>query len=383
MRPLLFLLRKEFLQIFRDRVILGMLFVIPIVQMLLLANATTFEVRSAQLYVVDQDRSRASRGLVDRLEASGRFVLTGAGPSVAQADREMLNRRADVILTVPHDFERTLVRERRAPVQMIFNAEDGAAASVTRSYVQSIVAAYATELAGDAVPAATRVSSGSEAPPRRGSANIELRERGWYNPELDYRAYMIPAILVVLVTIVGSLLTAMNIVREKEAGTLEQLNVTPISRTTFIAAKLIPLWSLALLDLGVGLGVAKLAFDIPIRGSLAVIFLGAAIYLLVALGIGLWVSSVSSTQQQAMFVTYSILLIYLLMSGLFTPVRGMPEWAQVVAQLSPVMHFTQLMRAVLLKGAGIMDVARELAWLSVMGAVVLTVSVRRYSKRTT
>jgi ABC-2 type transport system permease protein len=174
----------------------------------------------------------------------------------------------------------------------------------------------------------------------------------------------------------------MNIVREKEAGTLDQLNVTPVSRGTFIAAKLIPLWSLALLDLALGLALAHFAFGVPVRGSLAVVFLAAAVYLVGALGIGLWVSAIVETQQQAMFVTFSIMMVYLLMSGIFTPVRAMPTWAQWVAQASPVMHFAQLMRAVLLKGAGLADVARQLAMLALIGTAVLTLAVRQYRKRT-
>ena len=176
-------------------------------------------------------------------------------------------------------------------------------------------------------------------------------------------------------------MTAMNIVREKESGTLDQLNVTPISRATFIAAKLIPLWTLAMLDLAIGLLIAHFVFGVPVRGNPAVVFFAAAVYLTAALGIGLWVSTIAETQQQAMFVTISILLVYLLMSGIFTPVRGMPGWAQMIAQASPVMHFTQLMRAVLLKGAGPADVAYELMMLTGIGVLVLTLAVRRYRKR--
>ena len=381
MRALRFLLRKEFLQIFRDRVILGMLFVMPMVQLLLLANAATFEVTSARLYVVDHDRTAASRGVVDRLVASGRFLPTAASASPALADDAMLDRRVDAILTVPAGFERDLVRERRGAVQLVLNAEDGAAAAVTQAYAARIVATYAGELGARLDVARAAPTAGAGAPPRRGHPVVEVRQRGWYNPELRYRDFMVPAILVVLVTVVGTLLTAMNIVREKESGTLEQLNVTPVTRATFIAAKLLPLWSLALVELGLGLGVARLVFDLPMEGSLLLVFLAAAVYLVGALGIGLWVSTVAETQQQAMFVSYSIMLVYLLMSGLFTPVRGMPEWAQWVAQASPVMHFTQLLRAVLLKGAGLADVARELAMLAGIGLAVMTLAVRQYSKR--
>jgi ABC-2 type transport system permease protein len=381
MRALRFLLRKEFLQIFRDHVILGMLFVMPLVQLLILANAATFEVRSARLYVVDHDHTPMSRGLADRLAASGRFVPTAASPSPARADQAMLARQTDAILVLPEGFERDLVRERRAEVQFILNAEDGAAAGVLQSYAGQIFAAYSAELSARVTPTLASIGARAEFPPRRGRPVIEIRRRGWYNPELEYLDFMVPGILVVLVTVVGTLLTAMNIVREKEAGTLDQLNVTPIRRSTFIAAKLIPLWSLALLDLGLGLALAHFAFGVPVRGSLALVFVAAAIYLLAALGIGLWISTIAETQQQAMFVTFSIVMIYLLMSGLFTPVRGMPVWAQWAAQLNPVTHFIRLMRAVLLKGAGPGDVAPQLAMLMAIGGVVLTLAVRQYRKR--
>ena len=381
MRALRFLLRKEFLQIFRDHTIVGMLFVMPLVQLLILANAATFEVKSARLYVIDRDHSPMSRGVVDRLSASGRFIPAATSQSMALANAAMLGREVDVILVVPEGFERDIVRDRRAPVQLILNAEDGAAAGVTQSYADRILASYSSELGAEVNPTLASIDARVEAPPRRGSPVIEVRQRGWYNAELDYLAFMVPGILVVLVTIVGTLLTAMNIVREKESGTLDQLNVTPITRSTFIAAKLIPLWSLALLDLALGLALAHFVFDVPMRGSLAIVFFAAAIYLVGALGIGLWISTVAETQQQAMFVTFSIMLVYILMSGLFTPIRGMPEWAQLIAQASPITHFVQLMRAVLLKGAGLADVAGQLVILAAIGIVVLTLAVRQYRKR--
>jgi ABC-2 type transport system permease protein len=381
MRVLGVLLRKEFLQIFRDRAILGMLFVMPMVQLLVLANAATFEVASARLAVVDHDGTPTSRLVAERLAASGRFVPTGGPTSAARADAAMLAGEADVILAVPAGFERELARDGHAAVQLVLDAEDGAAAAVTQSYAGRILADLSRELGARAPPAALVRAGAGGPPPRRGRVVLDVRERGWYNAELRYRDYMVPAILVVLVTVVGTLLTAMNIVREKESGTLEQLNVTPVPRAAFVAAKLLPLWSLALVELALGLGIARLVFDLPVEGSLALVFGAAALYLVGALGIGLWVSTVAETQQQAMFVTYAILLVYLLMSGLFTPVRAMPEWAQWAAQTSPVMHFTQLMRAVLLKGAGVADVARELAALAVIGLAVMALAVRQYRKR--
>ena len=381
MRALRFLLRKEFLQIFRDRTLVTMIFAVPLAQLLVLANAATFEVKSSRLYVVDRDHTPMSRAVVERLASSGRFVPTASSQSLARADEAMLGREVDAIVVIPDGFERDIVRLRRAPVQLVFNAEDGAAAAVTQAYASRILADYSAELGAEVSPTLAPVAALAEAPPRRGAGVIEVRQRGWYNAELDYIDFMVPGILVVLVTIIGTLLTAMNIVREKESGTLDQLNVTPVTRSNFIAAKLIPLWSLALLDLAIGIFVAWAVFHVPMRGSLLIVFFAAAVYLVAALGIGLWISTIAETQQQAMFVTFSILLIYILMSGIFTPVSGMPEWAQWIAEVSPITHFVRLMREVLLKGAGLADVAGQIGILAVTGVVVLSLAVRQYRKR--
>jgi len=375
-RTLRFLLRKEYLQIFRDRIMVAQLLLLPCIQLALLANAATFEIRSARLMVVDEDRSASSRGLVNRMRAAGRFELVGATMSGARADEAMMRREAGVILRIPRDFERDLVRTRHAPVQLMLNAEDGAAAGVTLSYAQRIVAEYASELSAT-LHVATSASEG----PAPGQGRLDVRARGWYNPELDYRSYMVPGILVQLVTLVATLLTALNIVREKELGTLEQLNVTPVTRGQFIAAKLIPLWSLGLVALSIGMIVARFAFHVPMRGSVLLVFGTASIYLLAALGVGLLVSTIVSTQQQAMFVTFFIILVYLLMSGLFTPIRSMPTWGQWIAQANPVMHFIEIMRAVMLRGAGLREIARSLAALTLLAAVMFSLSVRQYAKR--
>jgi ABC-2 type transport system permease protein len=367
-RVLKALIRKEYLQIFRDKLMLRQLILMPLVQLLLLASAATFEVKTAHVYLVDQDHSSASRGLVDHFRASGRFAIVGASPSRDLADKAILSRDAGVILVIPHGFENDVVTTKTGRLQLIFNAEDGALAGVTNSYAQQIIATYARDLGATLHPAVSATPS------------IDVRTRGWYNQELDYKDYMIPGILVQLLTLIGTLLTAMNIVREKELGTLDQLNVTPIPRSAFIAAKLIPLLTIALVELTLGLVVARLLFNVPIRGSITLVFFAASVYLVVALGIGLWVSTLVDTQQQAMFISFFLMLVYLLMSGLFTPVRSMPTWAQWMAEANPVKHIIEIMRAVMLKGAGIADVARPLTILAAGGALVLTLSVRQYAK---
>lgn len=368
LRILRVLLRKEYLQIFRDKLMLRQMILMPFVQLFLLASAATFEVKTANVYLVDLDRSETSRGLVDRLHASGRFAVVGSSASMNPANDALLTRKAGVILGIPHGFERDVVNSRHGSVQLTFNAEDGALAGVTNSYVQQIIAAYARELGAVVRPIVVE------------SPRIEIRTRGWYNEELDYKDYMIPGILVQLLTLVGTLLCAMNIVREKELGTLDQLNVTPLPTSAFIAAKLIPLWSIALAELTAGLMVARWIFGVPIVGSIGLIFFAACIYLIVALGIGLWVSTTVDTQQQAMFISFFLILVYLLMSGLFTPVRSMPQWAQILAEFNPVKHFIGIMRAVMLKGATLADIARPLLILAATGAIALTSAVRQYAK---
>lgn len=369
MRVLRVLLRKEFLQIFRDKLLLRQMLMMPFIQLLVLSSAATFEVKTARIYLVDRDQSTVSRGLANKLTASRRFKIVGTAFSMNPANEALLARKTDMILNVPPGFERDIVRTRAGSLQMVFNAEDGALAGVTNSYAQQIIAEYARGLTASAT---RRVAE----PPR-----IEMRTRGWYNQELDYKHYMVPGILVQLLTLVGTMMTAMNIVREREIGTLDQLNVTPIPRSAFIAAKLLPLMTIALVEFSLGLVVARWLFGVPMIGSLTLLFFAAIIYLVVALGIGLWVSTIAHTQQQAMFISFFLLLVYLLMSGLFTPVRSMPEWAQWIAEVNPVKHFILITRSILLKGAGFLDILRPLAILALSGVIVLTLAVRQYSKR--
>jgi ABC-2 type transport system permease protein len=222
---------------------------------------------------------------------------------------------------------------------------------------------------------------GGTGPPLRGAPRIDIQTRGWYNPSLEYRHYMVPGILVVLVTLIGTLLTAQNIAREKELGTLDQLNVTPITRGQFIAAKLLPFWVLGLVELALGLAIGWALFGMPVRGSLVLLLAVASVYLVAALGLGLWISTVVDTQQQAMFVTFFVMVIYLLMSGLFTPIDSMPHWVRILAELNPVKHFVLIARAVLVKGAGLAEIQRPFLILVAYAGVVFWLAARQYRKR--
>lgn len=371
MRTILFLVRKEFLQIFRDRATVFQIFMIPIVQLLVLANAATFDVKQVAMLVVDEDHSTVSSGLVQRLEAGHQFRVMRYTSSDAGVDRALLDREVTAVLHVPRRFEEDLVRRGRASVQLVLNAEEGATAGIVQSYAGSILNSYAKEL-DRTLPTGRRGT--------RSGAPLDVRTQRWYNPTRNYKYWMVPALLVSLTTIIGLLLTAQNITRENELGTLEQLNVTPMTKIQFIAAKLIPFWILSMVIFSIGLAIGKVVFGIPMRGNLLLVYLAAAVYLIVVLGIGLAISTVTRTQQQSMFVAFFVILIFLLMSGLFTPVDSMPDWAQAVAEANPVKHFVSIMRAVLMRGAGLETVGQPIIGLGVAGVVVLALAVLRYRK---
>jgi ABC-2 type transport system permease protein len=381
MRQILALARAEVLHVIRDKATLAQVIIMPVVQLIVLANAATFTIRDTPAFVVDLDHSPASRGLVNRITSSGHFFLAGSSVSTEAANDALLAGDATLVVTIPADFEASLVRTGQGSVQLAVNGEKGSTAGIVQSYAANIIGAYARELGADLRPTTGTVrATGRAGPADVGS--IETSVRSWYNQDLNYKHYMVPGILVSLVTMISTLLTAQNIAREKELGTLEQLNVTPITRGQFITAKLLPFWALAMIDLTLGLIIGKLVFGIPFRGSLLLLFGAAALYLVVTLGIGLYISTLVDTQQQAMFVAFFIMMVYLLMSGLFTPVDSMPHWVQVAAEFNPVRHFVTIARAILMKGAGFTEILRPLVILVVFATGIFTLAVRQYRKTT-
>jgi ABC-2 type transport system permease protein len=373
MRQILFLAQAEVLHIVRDRILLAQTLIVPMVQLVILSNAATFEIRNTPIHIVDFDRTSASRGVVNRLAANGHFEIVDTTPSLNRVDERLLDGSITMAVVIPHDFEESLVKTGVAPVELSVNAEKGSAAGIVQAYAIRVLTQYAAGL--DRLALAGRPDTVRAAPVR-----IDVRMRSRYNPTLNYKYYMVPGILVALMTIIGSLLSAQNIAREKELGTLEQLNVTPITRGQFIVAKLLPFWVLGLIELSLGLLIGTLVFGIPVRGSLPLLYAVAAVYLAVAVGIGLWISARVDTQQQAMFVTFFIVNIYLLMSGLFTPIDSMAPWVQTVTLINPVRHFVAISRAILMKGAGPAEIAQPFLILLGSAVIVLFVAVRQYRK---
>jgi ABC-2 type transport system permease protein len=209
---------------------------------------------------------------------------------------------------------------------------------------------------------------------------FDIRYSYWFNPELDYKTYMVPGILVLLVTVIGMFLSAMNVVREKEMGTIEQINVSPVKKYQFVIGKLLPFWIIALFELGFGLTLARVMFGIPIIGSLWLIFGVASVYLLAVLGLGLLISTLVNTQQQAMFLAWFFAVVFIMMSGLFTPVDSMPQWAQQVNVINPIAYFIRMIRMIMLKGSEFQDILKPFISVAVYAVISLSLAVWRYRK---
>ncbi|HRY31518.1 MAG TPA: ABC transporter permease [Bacteroidales bacterium] len=370
MRTIGFLIQKEFLQIFRNRSMLPIIFAVPVVQLIIIVHAATFEMKSIRLFVVDHDRSVLTREVCDKFRGSGFFRITGYSDLDRDGEQGMKQREADAIVVFPADFEKQVSMGRDARFQLIVNAINGSAGGLIHAYTQSVVQDMNHNL---------RKESGLISMETR-PQQIDLTYTFWYNPELNYQTFMVPGILVILVTVISLLLSGMNIVKEKEIGTIEQVNVSPIRKYQFIAGKLIPTLLIALFELAFGLGVGKLLFDIPLEGNLLLVFFAAAVYSCVILGLGLLVSTMTGTQQQAMFVSFFFMIVFILMSGLFTAAENMPDWAQWLNHLNPVAYFIRIIRMVLLKGSGFTDIRPDLFALALLAVLSITLAVRRYRK---
>ncbi len=368
MRTIFYIIQKEFLQIIRDKMMLPIIFIIPIFQLLILSYAATFEIKYIDLGVIDLDQSVASRALVQKYEASPFFHIKARSFSMDQLADEMGKANVEQILYIPEKFGLNLANQQAVKVQLITDAVDGAAAGVMSAYALSILKDYNHNLMME-----TRVLPNE-------MKHIESHYRYWYNPDLDYKTFMIPGILVLLVSIIGLFLSGLNIVKEKEIGTIEQLNVTPIKKHHFIIGKLAPFWLIAMFDLLLGLLLAKFVFQIPFVGSVGLIIAVASIYLVLVLGIGLFISTLADTQQQAMFIAWFFVMIFILLSGLFMPIENMPDWAQYLDILNPIAYFIDFMRLVMLKGAGFFDVLNQIISISIYALISISLATWRYRK---
>ncbi|WP_296684393.1 ABC transporter permease [Flavobacterium sp.] len=372
MKTILFIIQKEFRQIFRNKGMLPIIFVLPMLQLLILSNAASFEVKNIAFSYIDHDHSQASRELISKFAASEYFQIKNEFESKELANEEMQKGKVDVILEIPNHFERNILKDKKSNLAVSINAIDGASAGIENVYITQVIGNFNQNLQTQLVS----YKEGNLIP----AQNIVTIPSFWYNNTLNYKTFMVPGILVLLVTMLTLFLSSMNIVREKEIGTLEQINVTPIKKHQFIIGKLFPFWVLGLFILSIGLTIAKLVFNIPILGNISLIYLFTSVYLLVILGIGLIISNFTETQQQSMFIAWFFTVIFILMSGLFTPIDSMPQWAQNITLFNPIRYFVEIVRMVMLKGATFSDISFQFFIIVSYAIVLNSIAVWSYKK---
>ena len=371
MKKLLVILEKEFRQVFRNPTILRMVLIMPVIQLLIFPFAANYEVKNVLLAIVDHDHSSYSQRFINKIAGSGYFKLTDYEPSFAKAMTSIESGASDLIIEIPEGFERDLVKNNKSTMLIAVNAVNGVKANLGGAYAVSIIKDFNAEIRTDWI----------QFPAFNQQPTIEITSSNWYNPTMNYKIFMVPAILVTLLTLVGSLMAALNIVHEKEVGTIEQINVSPITKVQFILGKLIPFWIMGLVTLTLGLIVSWLFYNIVPVGSLTLIYVFGMVFLFTLLGVGLLISTFAETQTQATFVSFFVMMLFMLLGGLYTPIESMPEWAKLITKINPVAYFIEVMRMIVLKGSGFTDV--KVQFFSVLGLGIFfnTWAVLNYRKR--
>jgi ABC-2 type transport system permease protein len=356
--------RKEFRQMFRDPRLYRVIFIAPVLQLVVFGYAVSTDVRNTRAFVVDHDRTEDSRRFVEAFTASGYFRVVGASSRSADLTTALDHGRAVIGIEIPPGFARDLHEPGGAAVQLLLDGTNANTANVARGYAERIVQAYALKAAGSGAPARP----------------VELRERAWFNAELESRNYNVPAVAGAIILLVCMLLTALAVVREREIGTLEQLMVSPLRPAELIAGKTIPFAVVGLVDMVVVTAVALLWFGVPFRGDPLLLLLATIFYLMSGLGMGLLISTVASTQQEAFMVNFLIFMPVLMLSGFTFPVTSMPEFFQWLTLLNPVRHYLAIVRAIFLKGSGLDVLWPQYATLLSMGLGLLGFAASRFRK---
>ncbi|HSF44850.1 MAG TPA: ABC transporter permease [Chitinophagaceae bacterium] len=371
MRRIIFILEKEFRQILRDPAILRIMFMMPVIQLIILPLAADYEVKNVRITILDHDKSIYTSQLLNKITSTDYFTLNTYAGDMRSALTEIEHDRADMILEIPAGFERELVKEDEASVFLAVNAINGVRANLGSNYLLHILRSFNDEIRVKWI----------QMPRMNAESRVNTTYSTWYNVHLNYQRYMVPGILVILVTMVCSFLAALNIVREKEIGTIEQINVTPIRKHHFILGKLIPFWVMGQITLTLGLIVAWVVYGIVPEGNVLVIYAFSSIYMLAILGLGLLISTFVQTQQQAMLISFFLMMVFILLGGLYTSIESMPVWAQYIAAVNPVSYFIEVMRMVFLKGSTLSDISRHLGIIAVFAVVMNTWAVVSYRKR--
>ncbi|MBI3579543.1 MAG: ABC transporter permease [Ignavibacteriales bacterium] len=364
------LLKKEFGQLFKDKKLLPIVFIAPVLQLTFMGFAASLDVKNISVVLCDLDKTQESRGLIEKFVNSGYYTIEYSTEDYNSIQHYLDAHKASMALVIPPKFSDKILRRETAKIQIFLDGSEGNTAAITMAYANQIIVQYSTQILTEIIGGGQTV----------GGINPEIR--AWYNPALKSRNYMVPGVLVMILLITTTNLTSMAIVKEKEIGTLEQIMVTPIKPYELILGKLIPFTMIAIINVCVVLAVMVFGFGIPIKGSLPLIFGLCGLFLLTSLGLGLFVSTVSRTQQQAMMTAqFFILMPMMYISGFTFPIENMPKLLQVLSFGMPMRHFLIIVRSIILKGVGLSTLWMEAGTLLLMGSVILVASVLRFKKK--
>lgn len=363
---------KEFIQVFRDRRMKAIVFVIPVMQLMVFGFAVSTDVNYISTAVYDLDNSYESREIIRRLSGSGYFDISYY-PDSTREIQDLLDRgKVTAAIQINRGFSSDLKKGKPADIQILVDGTDSNTATVAMDYANRIIMKYAKDFSRQSQPL---LREGAD------EGGVDLRSRAWYNPELKSRIYNVPGVIAIVIMLTCLLLTSMAVVREREIGTMEQLMVTPLRPVELILGKTIPFALIGFFDMALIVVVAVLKFDVPIKGSLQLLPLSTGIYLLSVLGIGLLISTISKTQQQALMATLLYYIPAVLLSGFMFPIENMPEIIQYGTYLNPLRYFLVIIRGIFLKGNGLAILWPQMAALLALGIIVITISSMRFKKR--
>ena len=374
MKTIIHIIKKEFLQFKRDPKMFGIVLVAPVVQLIFLGYAATLDVNSVHILFMDTDKTETSRNFIERFESSGFFSIEYYADNYDDLTEQINKANVLVGFVIPKNFSKNINRNETVKLQAIFDGSDGNTANIAAGYIGKIISKYSQDIIID-----YRNRSGLKINPV-GQISAEIRT--WYNPYLKTRYFMVPAIVALLVSIITLLLTSLAVVKEKEIGTLEQIIVTPIKSYQLIIGKLVPFIILGLISVILVIIMMNVLFGIPVRGSVTFLIVASFFYILSTLGLGLFVSTISKTQQQAMMIAIFVIMMPMIyLSGFAFPIENMPDILQYVSYLIPLRYYITIIRSVVLKGTGIIDLWQELVVLFFMGTAILYLSSLRFKKK--
>ena len=370
MKTLKYLVEKEFKQIWRNPIIPKMILGYPIMVLLIFPWAINFEVKNIHINIVDQSKSSYSQRLINKIDGSAYFIVNDITTSFESSLEDMEKGKCDIILEIPSSFDKDLVKEQKANISIVANAVNTTQGLLGNNYLTEIITDFASDLRYEIMPI-LKVQKGQ---------NLEIVPRYRYNEALDYKVFMLPAFIVLMITLICGILPSLNVVLEKEIGTIHQINTTPVSKFNFILAKVIPYWIIGLIILTISIFITWILFGLFPSGSIIALYIASVIFILGISALGIVISNYSDTLQQSMFVVMFFILIIILLSGMFTPVSSMPVWAKVIAYVNPLTHFIEIMRLIYLKANSFADLLRPMGILVIFAFVFNGWAVLSYKK---